>query len=508
MTLELNETREEITPSSDKSGKGHLQIENSDVQENYLIDYAKEVQKSYKKVFYREKEIEHIIQLLGKKDNNNPILLGDSGVGKNSIVSSIAYGLSNGDYPSLVGYKIYSLDIDKITAGVTRRLDFDKRVKETLDRLSPTDILFINDVHIIIGSGKVPANGFDISPLLKTYIKNKSFKILGVTTTQLYKKNMEGNPLFDKYLLPVEIKPLSKEQTFEVLKEVSITYEEFHNVKITDGSISLIVNLDNDYMKNRNFPEKALDILDEASSATALYYANKGTYNSNPSYEKFIILDNSHHLGSLGEDIIQHFNAKGVIKETIEVTEDTIIKIVERMTNIPVSKLTLESKNRLTNLEPTLNKKLIGQSEAVKALARAVKRRGMGWKKRDKPVVLFFAGPTGVGKTESVKVLAETLYDSKKAMIRFDMSEYAEPTSVTKLIGASPGYLGYDQGGALTEKVYKTPHSIILLDEFEKAHPTISETFLQVFDDGILTDSKDKNVDFSQTIIILTSNIG
>lgn len=503
MNLGLDITSEEITTSSNKSGKGSLHKEKSKECNEYLIDLTEKVKKNHRSILFRDFEVERIAQVIRKKQENIPVIVGELGSGKHSIVELLVQKISNNDIFNLENHNVYFLDGISLANSVEKRTELIERAKDIFESLKPTDILYINNTCNLIGSGKMPAVGYDISSVLHPYLEENKFKVIVVAETSKYEETIKVNKLLNNHLNCIEIKPLTKEQTLEVLKETVPSFEEFHNVEVDEDALSLIVDLADNYIKNRNFPQKAIDVLDEACSAASLTSREEDEDENVSCKHIYAELDNQYVLGSIKTEY-EPFMA---IERPV-VADDTVLKVIEQITNLPVGKLSLEAKKQLKNLEKDLNKELIGQASAVNTLARAVKRFKSELTEKKKPIVLFFAGPTGVGKTESAKLLAKNLLFSEDAMIRFNMSEYMEQASLSKLIGTSPGYIGFEQNGRLTEAVSKNPNTVILLDEFEKAHPRISDIFLSIFDEGEIADSKNNIIDFRNTIIILTSNIG
>lgn len=501
MTFDLDVTEEEINIISNQGGKGELYRDRSGKCNKYLINLSEKIQRGHRDILFRDLEVERIAQIIRKKQENIPVIVGKSGSGKHSIIELLTQKISNNSIPALEGHSVYYLDGISLCNSIEKHSELVERTNDIFKSLGSTDILYIDNACHLIGSGKMPSIGFDISPVLHPYLEANKFKIIVVAETSKYEETIKINNLLSNYLKCVEIKPLSKEQTLEVLKKTAPSFEEFHNVEVDETTLSLTVDLAGNYIKNRNFPQKAIDVLDEACSAASLTPRKKD--DRTPTEDKFEALNGTYILRSVKEE----YEASIDIKRP-KVTDDIVLKVIEQITNLPVGKLSFEAKKQLKNLEEDLNKELIGQTEAVNTLSRAIKRFKSELTENEKPIVLFFAGPTGVGKTESAKLLAKNLMFSEDAMITFNMSEYMEQASLSKLIGTSPGYVGFEQNGRLTEAVSKNPNTIILLDEFEKAHPRISDIFLSIFDKGEIADSKNNVIDFRNTIIILTSNIG
>ncbi|MED2737451.1 ATP-dependent Clp protease ATP-binding subunit [Bacillus toyonensis] len=484
------------------SGKEEV---NSD---DFLTNLNAEVAEDYTPVLFRDEELDRITQILLRKTKCNPIIIGEAGVGKTAVAEELAYRIEQGTIPHLKGYTIFSLDLSALMSNTRLRGEFEEKINALLDALDSKSILFIDEMHLVMGAGSGSQNEIDFANLLKPHLSRGKIKIIGATTLDEY-QSIEKDPAFNRRFHPVKLTALDKEQALVILKELLPIYEEHHRVSVSDKCLELIVNLSDEYIKNRHFPDKAIDILDEACSTISLK-CNEVSANE--------IKELSNSFNNLVKNIdIPDQQRNNIVKELeiaqskeqfSKVDEETINLVVEKMTNIPITKINNEEKQHLLRLEDNLNEQLIGQEEAVKTLARAVKRSRLKIKKSKKPTVLFFAGPTGVGKTESVKALNKILYGTEESLIQLDMSEYMDNNSFSKLIGAAPGLIGYDEEGILTKKVRQNPYSIVLLDEFEKAHPSISDLLLQTFSEGRLTDSKGRIVDFSNTIIILTSNLG
>lgn len=472
-------------------------------EENFLINLNEEVKDNFEPILFRDGELERVIQILLRKTKNNPVLIGEAGVGKTAIADLLAYEIVNNKIPRLKGYTVYSLNIAAFMSGTKFRGSFEEKFNTLISKLDSKSILFIDEMHLVMGAGGSEQSDIDLSNLLKPYLSKGKLKVIGATTLNEY-RIIEKDPAFSRRFLPVKVKPLNSAQTLIVLQNIRSYFESHHGVEVLDESLKTIINLSDEYIHERYFPDKAIDVLDEACSLVSL------EQNSIPVKEiKLLETELEQLVNTLDLKNAPDLKQKiAEAKKLKKVNPDHILIAVEKMTNIPVTQLTKEEKTRLKNLESTLKKRLIGQLEAIETLTKAVKRSRLKLKKIQKPTVLFFAGPTGVGKTESVKALAESLFGNEESMIRFDMSEYMEEHSLSKLIGSPPGYIGHEDEGQLTEKIRRNPYSIILLDEFEKAHTNITNLFLQLFDDGRLTDSKGRTIDFKNTIIILTSNIG
>lgn len=476
---------------------------------NLFINLNEKVKSNFNPVLFREDELQRIVQILCRKSKCNAALIGEAGIGKTSIVELLAHEINEGNIPRLKNHQIHSLSFTDLMSDTEYRGKFEKKVKLMLESLNEDSILFIDEMHLVMGAGTSNNNEVDFSNLLKPYLTSGKFKVIGATTFDEYRE-IEKDPAFKRRFHSVKVNPLTKEQTLHILENECSSYESFHQVKIMKENLSLIVELADKYMKDRNFPDKALDILDEVCSYISVLNNNQPLVDIDKLESEMNKLNQMYDLtGDIQAVEATEYisNYKKMLDTSPYITEDDILYIVEKMTSIPVTKISKEEKTSLLKLESNLKSQLIGQDEAVEALAKTIKRAKMRITDTNKPTVLFFTGSTGVGKTEAVKVLTNSLFGSEDAMIRLNMSEYMSSTSITKLIGAAPGYIGYEKEGELTEKVRRNPFSIVLLDEFDKAHPEISKLLLQIFDEGQLTDSKGRNVDFSNTIIIMTANI-
>lgn len=480
-------------------------------------------------VIGREEEIERVIQILCRRTKNNPCLIGEPGVGKTAVVEGLAQKIVSGDVPEiLVGKRVFSLDLTGMIAGTKYRGDFEERIKSVINEVKKSNdiILFIDEVHTIIGAGSAEGST-DAANILKPSLARGDFQVIGATTITEYRKNIEKDSALERRFQPVTVAEPSEEDAILILKGLKDKYEAHHKVNITDEAVNAAVKLSSRYINDRFLPDKAIDLIDEAASKVRL------TASAPP--EDLKELENQiSALQAEKEDAIksQEFERAAGIRDTItektkeledkkekwharnahtsgEVTAETIAEIVSSWTGVPVSQLTEEESERLLRLESELHNRLIGQNEAVSAVARAIRRGRVGLKDPKRPIGSFiFLGPTGVGKTELCKALAEAMFGSENMMIRLDMSEYMEKHTVSRLIGSPPGYVGFDEGGQLTEKVRRNPYSVVLFDEIEKAHPDVFNILLQILEDGILTDSQGRKVDFKNTVIIMTSNIG
>ncbi|NCR14323.1 MAG: ATP-dependent Clp protease ATP-binding subunit [Microcystis aeruginosa G13-12] len=441
-------------------------------------------------VIGREPEIERVVQILGRRTKSNPILLGEPGVGKTAIAEGLAQRIHNGDIPELLQDKqVIALDMGSLLAGTRFRGDFEERLKGIVEevRKSGNIILFIDEIHTLVGAGSM-GGAMDASNLLKPALARGELQCLGATTLDEYKRHIERDAALERRFQPVMVGEPTKEQAIEILRGLKATYEDFHQVKYDQKAIEAAVNLSSRYINDRFLPDKAIDLLDEAGSRTHLRYSLQSTSPAEVREESPLI------------------NPESLIPV---VDAEEIAQIVAAWTGIPVTQLTETESESLLNLEYQLHERIIGQQEAVNAVSRAIRRARVNLKNPNRPIASFiFAGPTGVGKTELTKALAKLLFGSESSMIRLDMSEFMESHTVSKLIGAPPGYIGYNEGGQLTEAVRRQPYRVVLFDEIEKAHPDVFNLLLQLLEDGHLTDSQGRRVDFKNTLIIMTSNIG
>ncbi len=478
-------------------------------------------------VIGRETEIERIVQILCRRTKNNPCLIGEPGVGKTAVIEGLAQKIADGDVPDILCDKrVFSLDLTGMVAGTKYRGDFEERIKAVVDEVikSKNIILFIDEVHTIIGAGSAEGST-DAANILKPSLARGEFQLIGATTINEYRKNIEKDSALERRFQPVTVAQPNEEDTVLILKGIRDKYEAHHKVSITDDAIEAAVKLSSRYITDRFLPDKAIDLIDEAASRVRLKNSatapeireleekitaieqEKEDAISAQEFEKAAKLrDDENNLRKQ----VEEFKNKdtGAVRNGV-VSEEDIAQIVSLWTGVPVVKLTEEESERLLKLEEELHKRLVGQEEAVKAVSKAIRRGRVGLKDPKRPIGSFiFSGPTGVGKTELCKALAEAMFGSENMMIRLDMSEYMEKHTVSKLVGSPPGYVGYDEGGQLTEKVRRNPYSVLLLDEIEKAHPDVFNMLLQILEDGILTDSQGRKVDFKNTVIIMTSNVG
>ena len=476
-------------------------------------------------VIGREKEIERVLQILSRRMKNNPCMVGEPGVGKTAVAEGIAYLIAAGDVPDTVRDKrLLSLDLSSMVAGSKYRGEFEERIKKVIAEVKNAGnvILFVDELHTIIGAGGAEG-AIDASNILKPSLSRGEIQMIGATTRAEYRKYIEKDAALERRFQPVYVEEPTNEETVEILKGLRPAYEEHHHVEISDQALETAVSLSVRYISDRFLPDKAIDLMDEACSRKRLGFGKKAKKTLPLELEIQALSDDLENLLEAGgideaaellkkqrkleaklDKMKQNKNAKNVV-----VDAEDIADVVSVWTKIPVNKLTEQESKRLERLEEELHKRVVGQNEAVDAVARAIKRSRVGLKDPKRPVGSFlFLGPTGVGKTELSKALAEAVFGSEDALIRVDMSEYMEKHSVSKLIGSPPGYVGFEEGGQLSEKVRSNPYSVILFDEIEKAHSDVFNILLQVLDDGHITDSQGRKVDFKNTIIIMTSNTG
>ncbi len=490
---------------------------------------AKAEEGKYDTIIGREKEIERIMQIISRRNKNNPCLVGEPGVGKTAIVEGLAEKIIAGDVPeNLKNKRIIDLDISGIVAGAKYRGDFEERIKKILDEVKKAKniILFIDEIHTIVGAGAAEG-AIDAANILKPLLARGEIQLIGATTLDEYRKYIEKDSALERRFSIINVNEPSAKNTIEILKGIIDKYEAHHNVKITNEAIESAVNLSVKYITDRFLPDKAIDLIDEAASKIRTKIFTEPDEIKELQEEITILakekeeaiyeqeFEKAAQLRDKEELLKKKLNEKMENLEKIrnrdvaEITEENIAEIVSRWTGVPVQKLTQDENNKLKNLEENLHKRIIGQNEAVEAVAKAIKRSRVGLKDPNRPIGSFlFLGPTGVGKTELSKALAEILFENEKALIKLDMSEYMEPHSISKLIGSPPGYVGFDNGGQLTEKIRRQPYSLILLDEIEKAHPDVLNLLLQILEEGRLTDSQGREVNFKNTVIIMTSNLG
>ncbi|MBQ3120416.1 MAG: ATP-dependent Clp protease ATP-binding subunit [Peptococcaceae bacterium] len=480
-------------------------------------------------VIGRDTEIERVIQVLCRRTKNNPALLGEPGVGKTAIAEGLAQRIVNGNVPELLRNKeVFTLDIGSMVAGARYRGDFEERLKKVMDEVKKDSniILFIDEMHTLIGAGSAEGS-LDAANILKPELARGDIQCIGATTLDEYRKHIEKDAALERRFQPITVNEPSEEDAIAILKGIRDKYEAHHSVEISDEAIEAAVKLSGRYISDRFLPDKAIDLIDEAASRVRLQ-----TYTAPPDIKALeeelerlskekeaAVISQEYEKAAMYRDREKETQAElnrlteewknGATAKAKVVTGEDIAQIVSKWTGVPVTKLQAEDTERLLHMEEILHQRVVGQDEAVKAVSRAVRRAQSGLKSPKRPIGSFlFLGPTGVGKTELARALAEVLFDDEDAVIRVDMSEYMEKHSVARMVGAPPGYVGHDEGGQLTEAVRRKPYSIVLLDEIEKAHPDVFNILLQVLDDGRLTDSQGRTVDFKNTVIIMTSNIG
>ncbi|PKZ58612.1 ATP-dependent Clp protease ATP-binding subunit [Gardnerella sp. KA00718] len=480
-------------------------------------------------VIGRSKEIERVMVVLSRRTKNNPVLIGEPGVGKTAVVEGLAQKIVAGDVPeTLKGKQVYSLDLGSMVAGSRYRGDFEERLKKVLKEIKTRGdiVLFIDEIHTIVGAGSADG-ALGASDMLKPMLARGELQTIGATTTDEYRKYIEKDAALERRFQPIQVQEPSIAETIEILKGLRARYENHHHVTITDAALQSAAEMSARYIQDRNLPDKAIDLIDEAGarlrikrlteppelkeldSKISKLSEKKDEAIKNQDFEKAADLrDEQEKLEEERKNKEQAWR-EGESNVNMVVDEDVIASVVSNTTGIPVFKLTQAESKKLLGMEAELHKRIIGQDEAVSALSRSIRRARVGLKDPKRPSGSFiFAGPTGVGKTELAKTLAQFLFDDDDALIRVDMSEFAEKYAASRLFGAPPGYVGYEEGGELTEKVRRKPFSVVLFDEIEKAHPDIFNTLLQVLDDGHLTDGQGRKVDFKNTIIILTTNLG
>ena len=529
---DIVDTIRTILGSSDSaSHSGEDRKDNSSLGE--LADFSTDLNESAKQgkidpVIGRDKEIARVIQILSRRTKNNPVLIGEPGVGKTAIAEGLAQRIVNGNVPEILRNKrIISLSISSMLAGAKYRGEFEERLKKAIDEVQKHDdmIIFIDEIHTLVGAGATEG-AMDAANILKPALARGEFQVIGATTLDEYKKHIEKDAALERRFQPVLVGEPSEEDALEILKGLRDRYEAFHKAKITDEALEIAVSLSSRYITDRFLPDKAIDVVDEAASKVRMKVFSAApdvkaleTQLADVKKEKEAAVtaqefEKAAEMRDEEKRIEKEINdKKKAAKENSDaklvVTDEDIASVVAQWTGIPVSKIAQEESESLLHLEEELHKRVIGQDEAVVAVSKAVRRARAGLKDPKRPIGSFlFLGPTGVGKTELARALAVALFGDETAMIRLDMSEYMEKHTVSRLVGAPPGYVGYEEGGQLTDAVRRKPYSVILLDEVEKAHADFFNILLQVLDDGRLTDSQGRTVDFRNTVIIMTSNLG
>ncbi len=538
MGVDVNSLTNEITKSSGfenpyGSSQTYQPPKKGDTKTPTLEKFGRDLTENAKKglidpVIGRDEEIKRVIQILCRRTKNNPCLIGEPGVGKTAIIEGLATKIATGEVPELLEDKrVISLDLTGMVAGTKYRGDFEERIRNIIDEVSKSQniILFIDEVHTMVGAGAAEGST-DAANILKPALARGEFQLIGATTIAEYRKNIEKDSALERRFQPVTVNEPSPEDTILIIKGLRDKYEAHHKVKITDDAITAAVNLSNRYINDRYLPDKAIDLIDEAGSKVRLascsvpdelkqleeklsaVTADKDEAIAIQDFERAAILrDEETTLKKELEEEKNTLRASSHISG--EVTAEDIAEIVSSWSGVPVVQLTEEESDRLLKLEDVLHARLVGQNEAVVAVSKAIRRGRVGLKDPKRPIGSFiFLGPTGVGKTELSRALAEAMFGSENRMVRLDMSEYMEKHTVSRLVGSPPGYVGFEEGGQLTEQVRRYPYSVILFDEIEKAHPDVFNILLQILEDGILTDSQGRKVDFKNTVIIMTSNIG
>ncbi|MBM6940825.1 ATP-dependent Clp protease ATP-binding subunit [Limosilactobacillus coleohominis] len=473
-------------------------------------------------VIGRDKEIKRVVEILNRRTKNNPVLIGEAGVGKTAVVEGLATAIVSGDVPEkLQNKEIIRLDVVSLVQGTGIRGQFEQRMQQLIKEVSnnPNIILFIDEIHEIMGAGNAEG-GMDAGNVLKPALARGDFQLIGATTLNEYRK-IEKDGAMARRFQQVQVDEPSVDETIQILNGIKGRYQDYHHVKYTDDAIVAAAKLSDRYIQDRFLPDKAIDLLDEAGSRKNLTLKNvdpeaiENEIHTAEAHKQQAVDNQDYEKAAFYRDQVTRLTKakkeaeENKVEDEATVTVKDMQNIVEEKTNIPVGDLQKQEENQLKDLDKKLDQHVIGQTEAVDKIARAIRRNRIGLNKSGRPIGSFlFVGPTGVGKTETAKQLAKQLFGSKDAMIRFDMSEYMDKTSTSKLIGAAPGYVGYEEAGQLTEQVRRHPYSLILLDEVEKAHPDVMHMFLQILDDGRLTDSQGRTVSFKDTIIIMTSNAG
>jgi len=534
--IDFEKVKKEIVSAlSGNSNKQYGQAHAADTKSKNIEKYGTDLTKLAAEgrldpVIGREKEIDRVIQILSRRTKNNPCLIGEPGVGKTAVAEGLAQRMVEGSVPETIKNKrLITLDLPSMIAGAKYRGEFEERLKSVIEEIKASGniILFIDEIHTIIGAGAAEG-AVDAANILKPALARGEMQTIGATTIDEYRKHIEKDAAFERRFQTVEVGEPSTEEAIQILFGLRDKYEAHHKIKISDDAIRAAVNLSHRYINDRYLPDKAIDLMDEAASKikmnllTAPPQINKlekELEKLNKEKEEAVAVQDYEKAAKVRDEIKQIKDNLAEIKKkwadtnqasvgaSVEIKD--IEKVVSDWTNIPVEKIAKEETERLLNMEKILHKRVIGQEEAISALSRAIRRSRVGLKDPKRPIGSFiFLGPTGVGKTELCKALAEVMFGDENAIIRIDMSEYMEKHAVSRLIGSPPGYVGYDEGGQLTEKVRRKPYSVILLDEIEKAHPDVLNILLQIMEDGRLTDGKGKTVDFRNTIVVMTSNIG
>ena len=528
--VKVLEEDENINMQDGGSNKNSGSYNSTPTLNQYGTDLTKEASMGkLDPVIGRKNEIERVVQILSRRTKNNPCLIGEPGVGKTAVVEGLAEKIVQGDIPELLKNKrVVTIDLSSMVAGAKYRGDFEERIKKALNEVKKAGdvILFIDEIHTIVGAGSAEG-AIDAANILKPLLARGEIQLIGATTLNEYRKYIEKDSALERRFSPVTVNEPTYEETVQILKGIRDKYEAHHNIKITDEAINSAVELSTRYINDRFLPDKAIDLIDEASSKIRLTSLEEPEtikelenkiQNMNQEKEDAVKIQKFEKAAKLRDEVnslkeeLEKEKNKWKNKKTKSIpklTEEDIAKVIASWTGIPAAKITQDENKKLKNLDKELHKRVIGQNEAVEAVAKAIRRSRVGLKNPNRPIGSFlFLGPTGVGKTELSKALAESLFGTEDSIIRIDMSEFMEPHSVAKLIGAPPGYVGFEDGGQLTEKIRRKPYSVILFDEIEKAHPDVMNMLLQILEDGRLTDSQGRTVNFKNTVIIMTSNIG
>ena len=522
---DLSLENETETDKTTKTKVKEKKIKKKKFLDNYGVNLTQKAKNGeVDRIIGREREVDRVVQILNRRTKNNPVLIGEPGVGKTAIAEGLAVRIIEKKIPAkLFNYEVYLLDFTALVAGTQFRGQFEGRLKSVIDEVRELGniILVIDELHNIVGAGD-SEGAMSAANILKPILSKGEIQVIGITTLKEYKKYIEKDSALERRFQPIIVEEPSTEETIEMLKGIKDYYEKYHKVSLSDEVIKSAVLLSERYITDRYLPDKAIDVIDEAGSRAnlknvglveleALRYELKKIQEEKDEAAQADSIENYKRAAELKVKecrILTQINNIEESSKDVEITIEDIATVIESWTKIPVQKITQLENQKLLSLENSLNRKIIGQDHAISALSKAIRRNRAGFKKRKSPTSFIFVGPTGVGKTELVKVLSTELFDSEESLIRLDMSEYMEKHSVSKIIGSPPGYVGYEEGGQIIELVRRRPYSIILLDEIEKAHPDVFNIFLQILEDGRLTDSHGKVISFENTVIIMTSNIG
>ena len=521
-----------MTDSVDEGGKLPKKVETNSttpVLDNFSRDLIKLAEQGkLDPVVGREKEILRIAQILSRRKKNNPIIIGEPGCGKTAIVEGLAMKIFDGDCPrNLLDKRILTLELNSVVAGTKYRGQFEERLKVIIEELqaNPNVIVFIDEIHTLVGAGNA-SGSMDASNILKPALSRGEIQCVGATTLDEYKKQIEKDGALDRRFQKVIISPSTKEETFQILKNVKDKYENYHKVEYTDEILQICVDLAERYITDREFPDKAFDILDEVGARAQVDVKNPEIIEElkrqaqEIKQQKLLVVKRQNYeeaanLRDKEKKVLAQLDSEKKKFEQVlldnrkPITDELVYEVVSTMTKIPLTKLTLDDKNALINLEEELNKAVVGQQDAISKISKSIRRNRLGIKDPNKPIGSFiFLGSTGVGKTLLAKELATQIFGSEENLIRVDMSEFQEKHTVSRLIGSPPGYVGYDEGGQLTEQVKTKPYSVVLFDEVEKAHKDIFSALLQLLDEGYMTDSFGRKINFKNCLIIMTSNLG